>query len=212
MKKVLATLLFIGLVSCASYKPEVVDNKDTIEKDYKVTDASSRYRPTWIEDASYWAKEEEQDMKSWQFFSFETSAKADRELACDLAKANVKADIASQIKVKIDKSLDSYREDGQTALSEGGFVRSYINRSLKSKIAQNLVGARTEKTYWEKRNFSTELGAPKNVVGYTCAVLAKIQKKNVELAIDRAFHDLYKSKQAVEYKTQIDKAVDEALK
>lgn len=210
MKSLIAALFIVS--ACASHNPKVVDNKSTIEKDYKVTDASSRYRPTWVEDASFWAKEEKQDLAAWQFYSFETSAKADRELACDLAKANVKADIAAQIKTKIEKNLDSFREDGQTALSEGGFVRSYIERSLKSKISQNLVGARTEKTYWEKRSFLKDMGAPKDVVGYTCAVLTKIQKKNVELAIDRAFNELYEAKQAKKYKAQIDKAVNQALK
>jgi hypothetical protein len=211
MRILLTALVLIGLVSCSSYKPKVVDNKGTIQKDYEVIDASSRYRPTWIEDANYWAKKEEMDTKNLQFYSFETSPRADRELACDMAKANVKADIAAQIQTKIEKNLDTSREDGQTALSDGGFVRSYISRSLKDKMAQDLVGVKIEKTYWEKRSFSTKLGATKDYVSFSCAVLANVQKRNIELAIDRAFNDLYKNSQAKDYKNQIEEAISKTL-
>lgn len=213
MKNVWLSLgLGLLLMACSSYKPKVVDNKSTIEKDYKVTDASSRYRPTWIEDAQYWSKENKEDIKNWNFFSFETGARADRELACDMAKAQVKADIASGIKTKIDKTLDSYREDSSTALNEGGFVRSYIDRSLKSKISQNLVGTQIVKTYWEKRNFKKDLGAARDYVGYTCAILSKIQKKNLEIAVNKAFSDLYQqSKKLKTAKPELEKALKEAL-
>lgn len=213
MNKIVSVALGLGMLcACSSYKPKTVDNKKTIEKDYKVTDASSRYRPTWIEDASYWAKKEKQNVQDWNYFSYETSPKADRELACDLARANVKADIAAEVKTDVSKKLDSLREDGQTALSEGGFVRSYIERSLQTKISQNLVGARTEKVYWEKRSFSKEMGATRDGVGYTCAVLSKIQKKNLELAVDRAFSGIYENKKAAGIKEKIKSAVEQALK
>ena len=210
MLKVLMIMTLL-LGACSSYRPKVVDNKKTIKRDYDVTNASSRYRPTWIEDAQYWAKKSKEDVKNWNFFSYETTPRADRELACDIAKASVNADIASTIKNSIEKSLNSYREDGQTALSEGGFVRSYIDRTLKSKISGNLVGVVIGKTYWEQRKFSVEKGASSNSVGYTCAILAKIQKKNLELAIDKAFNDLYKSKEGAASKEQITKAIQTAV-
>lgn len=209
-KMSLSVLLLLG--ACASYKPKMVDNKKTIKKDYDVVDASSRYRPVWIEDASYWAKKEKEDTKAWSYFSYEGNPRADRELACDLAQANVNAAIGASVKSDIEKTLNSYHETGQSALTNGNYVRSYIDRSLKNKIAQRVVGAMVIKKYWEKRKFLVKKGAAVDGVGFTCAVLAKIKKDVLSKAIDVSLTDLYKTKQGRETKAELDKVVKEVLK
>lgn len=204
-------IAMLAMGGCSSYAPKTVDNKKTIEKDYVVTDASGRYRPTWIEDVNYWAKEEKKDMATYKYFSYEGAPKMDRELACDVAKASLSADIASSIQTKVEKSLDSFEESGKTALSQGGFVRSYVDRKLKSQIAQKLVGVTVENTYWEKRSFSVKRGAAQDGIGFTCAVLGRIQQKNLELAVDKAFNELYASREGAQDKKAIQEAVKEAL-
>ena len=74
-------------------------NISEIKKEYEVRDASSNFRPGWIEDAEVWAKQNEKDLDKNRFFSFETEPKVVRSVACDIAKANARADIASEIEI-----------------------------------------------------------------------------------------------------------------
>jgi hypothetical protein len=117
----LSSVLFLTLVffsSCSSQKskdnvvkenPAVkdVDNTATIQKDYVVVDASSTIRPGWTVDAVDWATQSNLDTKENRYFAFETEPKVSREMACNLAKSNAKADVAGEVATFIRQTLGS---------------------------------------------------------------------------------------------------------
>ena len=124
MKNILIVVSLLILVSSCSSKPEKVLPKgpeetknDEIQKEYVVTDSISKTRPGWIEDSELWARSKGFDIKSYRYFSFETEPKVSRSIACNLAKANARADIASEISTFIDKQLGS-SEEGSAGIDE----------------------------------------------------------------------------------------------
>ena len=93
-------------ISCSSSKKEEKKLQEvvhsTIKRDFEVRDASSNTRPGWIEDAEVWATSNEKNAGTYRYFSYETEPKVNRSMACSLAKANAKADIAGEIVTFID--------------------------------------------------------------------------------------------------------------
>jgi len=187
----LLALLVLG-VGCSSTKKEKELQEvehEHLKKDYEVRDASSNTRPGWVEDAEVWAKEYGKDTTQYRFFSFETEPKVSREIACNLAKANTKADIAGEIATFIDKQLGASQE-GNASVDENNpnvkGLREFVENTLAEKIMALIHGASIVKTYWEKRAYIQKLGAKKDYTAYTCAVFLRIPTKSLQKAIDEA--------------------------
>lgn len=209
--KLLSVLLILTLgVACSSKKKVAdVDNSQTIARDYEVRDASSTVRPGWIEDAEIWTAQENMDTKKFRYFSFETEPKVSREIACNLAKANVRADIASEITTFIQKSLAASQE-GAPAIDPNNPktqpMREYVSNTLAEKVQSLIHGAAVIKTYWEKRNYLQKMGAKKDYVGFTCATLVRMEEGRLKAAIDKASEDLVE-KADPELKENVKKAL-----
>lgn len=210
--KLLSLLLVLSLVGACSSKKTVkdVDNSDTIARDFEVRDASSTVRPGWIEDAEVWTAQENMDTKKYRYFSFETEPKVNREIACNLAKANVRSDIASEITTFIQKSLATSTE-GQAAIDPNNPktqpMREYVSNTLSERVQSLIHGAAVIKTYWEKRNYMVKMGAKKDYVGFTCATLIRMESARLKAAIDKASEDLVK-KADPELKEKVEKALE----
>lgn len=210
--KLLSLLLVLSLLgACASKKTvKDVDNSDTIARDFEVRDASSTVRPGWIEDAEIWTAQENMDTKKYRYFSFETEPKVNREIACNLAKANVRSDIASEITTFIQKSLATSTE-GQAAIDPNNPktlpMREYVSNTLSERVQSLIHGAAVIKTYWEKRNYMQKMGAKKDYVGFTCATLIRMESARLQAAIDKASEDLVK-KADPELKEKVEKALE----
>lgn len=210
--KLLSLLLVLSMVgACASKKTvKDVDNSDTIARDFEVRDASSTVRPGWIEDAEIWTAQENMDTKKYRYFSFETEPKVNREIACNLAKANVRSDIASEITTFIQKSLATSTE-GQAAIDPNNPktqpMREYVSNTLSERVQSLIHGAAVIKTYWEKRNYMQKMGAKKDYVGFTCATLIRMESARLKAAIDKASEDLVK-KADPELKEKVEKALE----
>jgi hypothetical protein len=195
MKKLLFVLLVLTLGASCSSKKKVkdIDNSETIAKDFEVKDASSTIRPGWIEDAEVWTEQENMDVKKYRYFSFETEPKVSREIACNLAKANVRSDIASEITTFIQKSLSESTE-GSASIDPNNpktqKLRDYVSNTLSERVQSLINGAAVIKTYWEKRNYRQSLGAKKDYVGFTCATLIRMETERLKAAIDKASEDL----------------------
>lgn len=218
MKKMflLATLTSL-MVSCSSAKkeekaPEERVHED-IQRDYKVIDASGNSRPGWIEDAETWAKTYDKETEKFRFFSYETEPKVSRDIACNLAKANAKADIAGEIVTFIDKQLGSSTQ-GDASIDENNpkikSLKSFVENTLAEKIQTLLNGAAVTKTYWEKRSYLEKLGAKKDFMAYTCAVLVRIDSKQLARAIDDAANQVMNQADDPEVKENVKKALDKA--
>ena len=210
--KLMSVLLILSLgVACSSKKKvKDVDNSETIARDFEVRDASSTTRPGWIEDAEIWTAQENMDVKKFRYFSFETEQKVNREIACNLAKANVRSDIASEITTFIQKSLATSTE-GQAAIDPNNPktqpLRDYVSNTLAERVQSLIHGAAVIKTYWEKRNYMVKMGAKKDYIGFTCATLVRMEESRLKAAIDKASEDLVQ-KADPELKDNVKKALE----
>jgi hypothetical protein len=214
--KLLALILILAVAaSCGSKskrKVQDVDNTPTISKDFEVKDASSNIRPGWIEDAETWAGQEKMDTTKYRYFSFETEPKVNREIACNLAKANVRADIAGEITTFIQKSLATSTE-GSAAIDPNNPrtqpMREFIENTLAERVQSMINGAAIVQTYWEKRNYQQKLGAKKDHIGFTCATLIRMEGSRLKAAIDKASEDLVKKADDPDTKENVKKAMEQ---
>ena len=155
----------------------------------------------------------EQEGKSdrYRYFAFETEPKVNREIACNLAKANARTDIAAEITTFIQKKLAS-SQSGQAAIDPNNPktrpMRSFVENTLAEKVQAMVRGSSIMSRYWEKRNYLIKQGAKKNYFGYTCAVLVRVGDKQLKEAIKKASEEVVKSSDDPEVK----ESVKEALK
>ncbi len=190
--KLIHLILMLSLVACSSTKEEAEleerENED-IQRDYVVSDASGKIRPGWVEDPVLWSKEYGKDINKYRFFSYETEPKVGRKVACDLAKANVRADIAAEISTFIDKQLGTSIE-GVSSVDENNpdvqGLKEYTESTLVEKTKSLVHGASVIKTYWEKRRYQQDLGAKKDYMAYTCAVYIRMDAGTLAKAVDNA--------------------------
>jgi len=217
MKKnlLLMPLISLALVSCGSSKKE--DNRELVEREHKeiereyiVKDASSNFKPGWIEDAEVWANNHSKDMKKYRYFSYETEPKVSRSIACNLAKANAKTDIAGEISTFIDKQL-SQSQEGQAGIDENNpnvqALREYVENTLAEKVQAMIHGAAVVKTYWEKRMYMQDRGAKKDYKAYTCSVFVRMDAKRLSAAIQNAANLLIKNVDDPGTKANVKKAL-----
>ena len=213
---ILVGALILG-VSCSS-KNRVEDKKlkevkhKKLQKDYIVVDASSDVRPGWIEDAEVWANNKDLDIEKYRYFSYETSPRVDRNIACQLAKANARADIAGEITTFIDKQLASSQE-GSSAIDENNPqlapLREYVENNLSEKTQALIHGAAVSKTYWEKRRYLAERGAKRDFTAYTCGVFIRMGDKRLSDAIERAANFVARKAADPETKATVKKALND---
>lgn len=211
--KLLSALLILSLgVACSSKRTvKEVDYSSTIARDYEVRESTTNgVRPGWIEDPEIWAEQEKMETKKFRYFSFETEPKVNREIACNLAKANVRSDIASEITTFIQKSLAASTE-GSPALDPNNPktqpMREYVSNTLAERVQSLIHGAAVIKTYWEKRNYLQKMGAKKDYIGFTCATLIRMESSRLKAAIDKASEDLVE-KADPELKENVKKALE----
>ena len=214
MKKWTMLLLVIIFSSCSSnkYKDEKHEN---LKKDYEVRNSSSKYRPGWIEDAEGWASENDFKMDSHRYFSFETTPKVGRTIACNLAKAKMRVDIASEISATISQEVTTWT-DGNADIDENNpsveDLKEFVDSYLSERIHGTIIGASIKKTYWEKRFYLKDLGAKSDYSGFTCAVFVKIPKKSLERSIDVARAKIEEQKWPDLSKEQINEILTRAKK
>jgi hypothetical protein len=194
MKIILMSLLMVFLVACSGRK---------FEKDYKVVDASSKEIPEWIEEPNEWAEDEdEDDYESYSYYVYETEPKNSRTLSCDVAKARASEKIASEISSFIQsefaQTMESDQSDDMSEISE------YIQSNLAKDVKSTIVGAKIQKTYWEKRKYLKELGAKKDQTRYVCAALIKVSDANLKKSFERAHKILNKKAKGEKAKKQMD--------
>jgi hypothetical protein len=221
MKRILASsfllLFLLSLVACSSTKKSAVverpleDVKHTeIKKEYEVRDASSNFRPGWIEDAEVWAKQNEKDIEKNRFFSFETEPKVVRSVACDIAKANARVDIASEITTFIEKTLGTSQEGNASVdlnspkLSP---LKEYMENTMAEKVQSLIHGAAVVKTYWEQREYKKSLGAKEDYKVFTCAVLIRMESDRLKKSVEEAASFVVKKVDDPEAKENVKKAL-----
>jgi hypothetical protein len=187
----MAFLMAIGCSSTSKDNQRELEEREhsKIKREYTVVDASSNTRPGWIEDAEVWAFQNREDVELFRYFSFETDPKVSRQIACELARANARGDIAGEISTFISRSLADTTE-GSANIDpnnpEVKALRNYVDTTLTEKVTALIHGSSVLKTYWEKRNYAEKLGAKGDYSAFTCAVYVQMSRERLASAIDRA--------------------------
>lgn len=214
--KLIHLILMLSLVACSSTKEEAELEErehEDIQRDYVVTDASGKVRPGWIEDPVLWSKEYGKDVEKYRFFSYETEPKVQRKIACDLAKANTRSDIASEISTFIDKQLGTSVE-GYSSVDENNpdvqGLKEYTESTLVEKTKTLIHGASVIKTYWEKRSYKADLGAKKDYMAYTCAVYVRMDAARLAKAVDDAARAVIERASKTNVKDNVKEALENA--
>lgn len=201
--KLISTLALITLIASCSSR--------SFKRDYEVVDASHEDIPEWINEPNEWAEDEDDDdYESHRYYVYTTEAKNSREIACEIAKTRAASVIASEIKQFIKQSFATSAHGDPTATDSK--LSEYVDDSLAKEVQSFIVGAKVQKTYWEKRRFSQEKGAKKDYDGYTCAALMKISKKNLATAFNRANQKLSEQASSSDAKAKVAKAIEDAQK
>lgn len=218
MKKLILLLALFGVaISCGSSKKEEREleerEHEEIQRDYIVVDASSNYRPGWVEDAELWANETEgHDTKTNRYFSFETDPKTSRTAACKLAKSQVNLNIAGEISTFIDRTLATTME-GDSSIDPNNpqvkDLQQYMDESLVEKVVSEINGAATIKLYWEKRQYKENLGAKKDYQAFVCSVLVRMNAKNLAEAVAKA-SSLVENRAGPDLKARVKEALKNA--
>lgn len=217
LKKISFFFLMISFLiaasSCSSKKETYteVDHSDTIKKDFIVTDASSNIRPGWTQQPEIWAKDHGMNIKKFRYFTYETTPKVDRQIACSVAKSRSRLAIAQEISTFIENTLGINKEGG-ASIDENNPIpeamREYVSETLSERTKNYVQGASAIRTYWEKRRYKKDLGAVKDYTGYTCATLVRMGTNRLKNAINRATKNvIQKAKE-----NKVDKLVKEKLK
>jgi GTPase SAR1 family protein len=202
MKYLILVTMMMMIVACSGRK---------FERDFKVIDASSKEIPEWIEEPKEWAEDEdEDDFKKSHYYVYETEPKNSRTLACEVAKARATEKIASEIQTFIKHEFAQVVEADQDAKTDQ--VEEYIQSNLAKDVRAHIVGAKVQKTYWEKRRFLKELGAKKDYSRYTCSALVKISKKNLDKAFKRIHKKLQEASKSTKAKEKLAQFVEKAQK
>lgn len=214
--KLIHLILMLSLVACSSTKEEAELEErehEDIQRDYVVVDASGKVRPGWIEDPALWSKEYGKDVEKYRFFSYETEPKVQRKIACDLAKTNVRADIATEISTFIDKQLGTSVE-GYSSVDENNpdvqGLKEYTESTLVEKTKTLIHGASVIKTYWEKRSYKADLGAKKDFVAYTCAAYVRMDAARLAKAVDDAARAVMERASKTNVKDNVKEALENA--
>ena len=191
--------LFLFLWGCGS-----ADKPRVFEKTYDVLDAQLDVIPSWLEDPYGWAEEfDAKEAAQSRYFVYLTELKNSRSLACKIARANATAFVAGEISQSIKESF------GHGLSEEGGQLEEYVENTLVHEIEGSVIGARVHRTYWEQRFYRDEKNVGAERVGFVCAVLVKIGKGQLKLAMKRANEKL-DQQVAPKARPMLKKALEEA--
>lgn len=217
MKKLTILSCLVLLAGCSSKKitdRELEEREHTeIKRDYTVIDASSPKRLGWLEDPEIFAHQNNMEVDKFRYFAFETEPKVSRAIACDLAKAQLRADIAAEITTFIDKQLTVAKE-GDSSIDENNpnvkALKEYTETTLTEKVMSLVHGAEVFQTYWEKRKYQEALGAKKDFTAYTCAVFVRMDSKRLAKAVDSAAEQVVNAAKGDDAKALAKKAMKDA--
>lgn len=159
---------------------------DTELKDYKFIKGSRKNRPSWIEKPQSFGKR--QDF----FFSFETTPKTTKEIACNLVKAYARERIAEEITAFL-----TDKEDAKELWVQ--FARDKAFELFQESLSK----AQILDEYWEQKRI-TDLTTGDDIDFYTCALLIQFQKEDFKNTVDelrKLIKNEFGPKKAIEMKT-----------
>jgi len=200
------------LVGCSSTKKANMSEDDvaksekeikTEKPDYVILQASQPTHPAWILEPVL--GDDVKERKKSRYFTSESS-NVNQRLCVRSAEARATSTIAREIAQFM---KNSYSEATQ---GEDDEATEFMEERLAQESQSFIVGARTHKTFWEKRRYKEELGADEDKTEFNCYALIKMTKKDIEAAVKNAKKKLLTSIKDSEVKQKATKNLATAEK
>lgn len=160
-KKISILCVLLSLGACSSNK----------KLDYTITDYSNEKKPVWIENLKKFEKKKDNDANTYKYFKSESES-INKRLCEKSAIANANVAIASEITNQVDNLYSGLTE----VQLEETLLSDTKKEQTKNLIKNDLVGVESKESYWEKRSYSTVLGAEKDKVTYYCYQLSRVKR------------------------------------
>ena len=171
-KNIITSLLLATLLASCSHK----------KLDYVVTDYSHDKKPVWVNDIKKFEKKKDNEAIKFKYFRSEGES-INKRLCEKSAIVNTNVVIAGEISNELDNLY--------TGLTEVQMEEMMLNdnkkEETKNRIKNRLVGVELRETYWEKRKYSTELGADKDKTVFYCYQLSRVDRKKHDTIINEMF-------------------------
>lgn len=159
---ILSSILFVS--SCSSSKNEAFVYTKRKMKDYKVVDASHDGYPLWITKPQNVGSKISDKEK--YYFSFETTPKINKKIACNLLKAYGRE--------KIVKEVYKFATRGKSKS-----VKVLLGENGKDLAMKNFKETKIIQTFWEDRMYPPLPGDAKYRAGSVCAYLIEVKRSEI---------------------------------
>lgn len=172
-KKFLMLLTVVSLSACGSNR----------KLDYIVTDSSLEKKPVWVDNLRKFEKKKENDSAKYKYFRAEGSS-INKRLCEKSAIDNANVTIAGEITTEVNDLYSGYIN----VSGENSLLNDDKKEDLKVSIKHNLSGVEPIETYWEKRKYSTELGADEDKTTFYCYQLSRVNRKTHDKIISEVIN------------------------
>ncbi len=180
-----------------------------LQRDYTLKDASAEDTPEWV--ATPQLVDDERARRDYRYFVSESWAKSMR-LCQRSADTRATARIAREMIQFIKNTYAEATQNDRDGVGEE--VSTYMQEQLAQETQTFVVGAQTASTYWEKRHYQVDLGAPRDDTRFACYAVVKIHKDDLKKAMAHARGKFLNSLSAPEVKAKAEAAtrqVEEAF-
>ena len=171
-KNIITSLLLATLLTSCSHK----------KLDYIVTDYSHDKKPVWVNDIKKFEKKKDNEANKFKYFRSEGES-INKRLCEKSAIVNTNIVIAGEISNELDNLYTGLTE----VQMEEMMLSDNKKEETKNRIKNRLVGVELRETYWEKRKYSTELGADKDKTSFYCYQLSRVDRKKHDTIINEMF-------------------------
>ena len=171
-KNIITSLLLATLLTSCSHK----------KLDYIVTDYSHDKKPVWVTDIKKFEKKKDNEANKFKYFRSEGES-INKRLCEKSAIVNTNIVIAGEISNELDNLYTGLTE----VQMEEMMLSDNKKEETKNRIKNRLVGVELRETYWEKRKYSTELGADKDKTSFHCYQLSRVERKKHDTIINEMF-------------------------
>ena len=198
MNKKISLLLFAScLGACSSH----------IKPDYIITGASHDKKPVWVQNVKKYEKKKENEADKYKYFRAEGTS-INKRLCEKSAIDNTNITIAGEISTEVNNLYTGLIN----VTGEESLVNDDKREETKSLIKNNLSGVEPRESYWEKRKYSTELGADKDKVVYYCYQLSRVKRSVHDNLINEMVNKNLKKIKDEDKKEEVKKIVEENAK
>ena len=158
-----------GLTGGFQADQDKVSSQKLAREDFIILNRSQEKRPLWISHPQKFGKLKT-DNSGRLFFSFETTPKIKKEMACNIARAYAREDLSRFI-IRFFTEGEEDRAWNEFLVTQGHeFLRDFLKSS------------RLMRTYWEQRRYRNDYDDNESI-SYTCALLISIREVEFKKAI-----------------------------